>query len=103
MPAFEYVALDRSGSERKGVLEGDNPRQIRQQLRDQGLTPIDVNESHSKTNKGQSTTGGRFRGAVSSNDLALITRQIATLSSSGTPVEEALGACLLYTSDAADE
>jgi len=91
MPAFEYVALDSSGGERKGVLEGDNPRQIRQQLRDQRLTPIDVNESHSKSNKGQ-TTAGRFRGGVSSNDLALITRQIATLSSSGTPIEEALGA-----------
>ena len=35
MPAFDYIALDSSGSEKKGVLEGDNPRQIRQQLRDQ--------------------------------------------------------------------
>jgi len=34
MPAFEYVALDASGNEKKGVLEGDNPRQIRQQLRE---------------------------------------------------------------------
>ena len=91
MPAFDYIALDSSGSEKKGVLEGDNPRQIRQQLRDQKLTPIDVNESHSKPSKGQQSAG-RFRGAISSNDLALITRQIATLSSSGTPIEEALSA-----------
>ena len=94
MPAFDYIALDSSGSEKKGVLEGDNPRQIRQQLRDQKLTPIDVNESHSKPSKGQQSAG-RFRGAISSNDLALITRQIATLSSSGTPIEEALSALSL--------
>ena len=90
MPAFEYVALDASGNEKKGVLEGDNPRQIRQQLRDQNLTPIDVVESSSKSSKSKST--GTFRGGISNNDLALITRQIATLASSGTPIEEALGA-----------
>jgi len=91
MPAFDYVALDSSGGEKKGVLEGDNPRQIRQQLRDKKLTPIDVNESHAKSSKGKSSAG-RFRGGISSNDLALITRQIATLASSGTPIEEALSA-----------
>lgn len=90
MPAFEYIALDASGGERKGVLEGDNARQIRQQLRDLKLTPIDVNEGSAKASKSKSPT--RFRGAISSNDLALITRQIATLANSGTPIEEALQA-----------
>ncbi len=90
MPAFEYIALDPSGSEKKGVLEGDNPRQIRQQLRDLKLTPLDVTEGSSKANRAKAT--GTFRGGISSNDLALITRQVATLASSGTPLEEALGA-----------
>lgn len=90
MPAFEYVALDATGGEKKGVLEGDNARQVRQQLRDQKLTPIDVNEGSSKSTKSKNPT--RFRGGISSNELALITRQIATLASSGTPIEEALGA-----------
>lgn len=90
MPAFVYVALDSSGSEKKGVLEGDNPRQIRQQLRDQKLTPIEVVEGNAKASRNQST--GNFRGGISNNDLALITRQVATLASSGTPIEEALGA-----------
>ena len=70
MPAFEYVALDASGNEKKGVLEGDNPRQIRQQLRELKLTPIDVTESSSKSNRAKST--GTFRGGISNNDLALI-------------------------------
>lgn len=90
MPAFEYVALDTSGGEKKGVLEGDSAKQIRQQLRDLKLTPIDVTEGSSKA--GTSKKNTRFRGAITSNELALITRQIATLSSSGTPIEEALAA-----------
>ena len=90
MPAFAYVALDSSGSEKKGVLEGDNPRQIRQQLREQQLTPLEVVEGNTRASRNQST--GNFRGGISNNELALITRQIATLASSGTPIEEALGA-----------
>ena len=44
MGAFEYKALDKSGREKKGVIEGDAPRQVRQQLRDQGWIPLEVNE-----------------------------------------------------------
>ena len=95
MPAFEYVALDARGGEKKGVLEGDNARQVRQQLRDLKLTPIDVNEGSSKAGKTKSKT--QFRGGISSNDLALITRQVATLASSGTPIEEALQAVAKQT------
>ncbi|OED39442.1 type II secretion system protein GspF [Chromatiales bacterium (ex Bugula neritina AB1)] len=90
MPAYEYLALDTKGNEKKGVLEGDNPRQIRQQLRDLKLTPLEVNEGNAKSSKSKSP--GHFRGGLSSNDLALVTRQIATLASSGTPIEEALSA-----------
>ncbi len=95
MPAFEYIALDASGSEKKGVLEGDNPRQIRQQLRELKLTPLEVNEGSAKASKSKSTT--QFRGGISSNELALITRQIATLANSGTPIEEALQAVAMQT------
>jgi len=42
--AFEYTALDAGGRERKGILEGDTPRQIRQQLREQQLLPVSVTE-----------------------------------------------------------
>src|SRR6266576_3140079 len=40
MGAFEYTALDAGGRERKGILEGDTPRQIRQQLLAAMLYPI---------------------------------------------------------------
>ena len=44
MPAFEYIALDSDGRQKKGVLEADTARQIRAQLREQALTPLEVNE-----------------------------------------------------------
>ena len=42
MAAFNYKALDSAGKEKKGVLEGDSPRQVRQKLREQGLTPLEI-------------------------------------------------------------
>ncbi len=44
MGAFEYVALDKSGKEQKGLLEGDTARHVRQVLRDRQLLPVEVNE-----------------------------------------------------------
>ena len=72
MPAFEYTALDGAGKEKKGVLEGDTPRQIRQQLREQKLTPLTVVEGAKKA--GGTRTGTTFRGGISTGDLALVTR-----------------------------
>ncbi len=87
MGAFEYTALDARGRERNGVLEGDAARQIRQQLREQGLTPLSVQEVQKREAKTQRTL---FVRKISATDLALITRQWATLVRSGLPVEEAL-------------
>lgn len=88
MGAFEYTALDSRGHERKGVVEGDTPRQVRQQLREQGLTPLAINEAAEQ--EGQTSHSISLRRGVSSTDLALITRQLATLIRSALPVEEAL-------------
>ncbi|WP_455206298.1 type II secretion system inner membrane protein GspF [Kaarinaea lacus] len=87
MGAFEYTALDARGREKTGVLEGDAARQIRQQLREQGLTPISVEEVKQR----EARSGKRiFKRKISATDLSLITRQWATLVRSGMPVEEAL-------------
>ncbi len=93
MPAFEYLALDAKGREKKGILEGDSARQIRGQLRDQGLSPLKVEESNSKDKAGNSEkTHANFRGSLKTSELSLIIRQIATLTSAGTPLEESLAA-----------
>ena len=95
MAAFEYTALDRGGKQRKGVLEGDGLRQVRQALRDQGLSPMSVRATASRRNgTGAGPALGRLRlgsgPAVAPLDLALLTRQLATLIAAGLPVEESL-------------
>jgi general secretion pathway protein F len=86
--AFEYTALDPAGKERRGILEGDTPRQIRQLLREQQLLPVSVSEVAQKEAKRQRSFSLIRR--VSSADLALFTRQLATLVRAGLPLEESL-------------
>jgi general secretion pathway protein F len=86
--AFEYTALDAGGQERKGILEGDTPRQIRQQLREQQLLPVTVSEVAQREAKRQRSFSLMRR--VSPSDLALFTRQLATLVRAGLPLEESL-------------
>ena len=87
MGAFEYTALDAGGRERKGILEGDTPRQIRQLLREQQLLPVLVTEVAQREAKRQRFSLAR---RVSAGDLALFTRQLATLVRAGLPLEESL-------------
>ena len=91
MGAFEYTAVDAAGRERKGVLEGDTARQVRQLLRDQALLPLAVSEVTQAEQKQRESRFTIGRG-VSAADLSLLTRQIATLVRSGLPLEEALAA-----------
>ncbi len=87
MAAFEYSALDTNGRTRKGVLEGDTARQVRQKIRESGLMPLALDELvRPVTERKQS------RVSINATDLALLTRQLATLVQSGLALEEALKA-----------
>ncbi|MBA5762876.1 type II secretion system inner membrane protein GspF [Vibrio sp. 404] len=95
MAAFEYKALNAKGKSQKGVIEGDNARQVRSRLKDQGLVPIDVVPTRAKASAKQGQTAATtvsFKRGISTPDLALITRQISTLVQSGMPLEECLRA-----------
>lgn len=89
MPAFAYEVLDEDGRKRSGVIEGDSARQVRQQLRDKGWTPLSVEASLEQEKR---RAGSVFSRSISAADLALLTRQLATLIHAGLPVEEALRA-----------
>ncbi len=89
MPGFEYQALDPSGREVKGVIEGDTDRHARALLRERGLVPLNVAEITAR----EATSGERRlfrRRSLSQSDLALITRQFATLVRAGLTIEECL-------------
>ena len=89
MAAYTYQAMDKGGKTKNGVLEGDNPRQIRQQLREQGLIPMQVDQVAEKERKSQ-TGFTLFKNTISTADLSLLTRQLSTLVEASLPIEEAL-------------
>ncbi|MDM1248051.1 type II secretion system inner membrane protein GspF [Acinetobacter sichuanensis] len=89
MPAYQFTAIDASGKQQKGVLEGDSARQIRQQLRDKEWIPVTVDAVEQK-DKAQST--GFFQKKFSAYELALMTRQLSVLVAASIPLEEALRA-----------
>lgn len=96
MGAFEFVALDEQGRQRKGMREADTARQIRQQLRDARWTPLEVHEIAQREGGSRERRFVGLRG-ISATDLALLTRQLATLVRSALPVEEALQAVARQT------
>ncbi|WP_218665556.1 MULTISPECIES: type II secretion system inner membrane protein GspF [Acinetobacter] len=89
MPAYQFTAIDASGKQQKGVLEGDSARQIRQQLRDKTWTPIAVEPVEQKDKHQQRSW---FQKKFSAYDLALMTRQLSVLVAAAIPLEEALRA-----------
>ena len=92
MPAFEYRCLDDNGKVRKGVLEADSPRQVRQQLRDKGWVALDVSQTADKPSAGALFSTPSSSGRLNGAEQALITRQLATLIRSGMPIEQSLTA-----------
>lgn len=90
MGAYQYVAVDAGGKERKGVLEGDTPRHVRQLLRDRQLMPVEVSAVETAARSAIRRPSRLGRGGIGSLDLALVTRQLATLIKAGLPLDEAL-------------
>lgn len=115
MAAYHYVALDPSGRQKKGVDEGDTARHVREQLRDRGWTPLEVHEvlGKDRTLKASakitaSSSEGKkerveqpkklFNPSISIKELALLTRQLATLTRAALPLDESLGIIVKQTS-----
>jgi general secretion pathway protein F len=89
MPAFAYEALDPTGKTLRGVLQGDTARAVRGSLRERGLNPLAVEEVREGANRRAGAFGRRGIGGA---ELALLTRQLATLIGAGLPIDEALQA-----------
>lgn len=88
MPAYKFEALDSAGKSTTGLLEADNVKAARAQLRAQSLVPLDVTQVVSA---GTQTSGlSMSRKVFTSTNLAVWTRQLAGLVGSGLPLERAL-------------
>ena len=98
MPAYKFEALDASGKSTTGLLEADNAKAARSQLRAQSLVPLDVSQVASAGTKGE---GLRFtRRVFNPTGLAVWTRQLAGLVGAGLPLERALTALSEEADDA---
>ena len=88
MTAFRYTAADAQGRDQVGVLEADSARQARQSLRSQGLVPLGVEPVESDAMR---RAPGTVRGPrLSQTELAVLTRQFASLMAAALPIAEAL-------------
>lgn len=94
MPAFRYEAVDTGGATQKGVVNADSAKSARADLRLQGLTPLNVEAIAAQVDdKGVATRRG-FGERLTQVELALFTRQLASLLEAGLPLEQAFTALL---------
>jgi general secretion pathway protein F len=94
LPAFRYEAVDAGGSTRKGVVNADSARAARSDLRNQGLVPIVVDAIAAQLDEAGQTRRRAFGDRLSTNELSLFTRQLASLLEASLPLEQAFSALL---------
>lgn len=92
MAGFRYEAIAANGRIQRGVLESDSPRQARATLRDQGLTPVEVESIQAATDRSPRRRG--WRNPLRGVNLAIATRQLATLLGASLTVEQTLNALI---------
>jgi general secretion pathway protein F len=114
MPVFEYKGFDAAGKPVKGLRDADSVKALRASLKKEGVLATDVNQSGKGGGKASGKKGGKgeekrglldrevdlsFLSRVSTEDLALATRQLATLLQAGVPMVDSLAALIDQTEE----
>jgi general secretion pathway protein F len=97
LPVFEYEGLDARGRTTRGIVDADGPRAVRAKLKRQGVFATRVAEVRREESAAAKERAPLFSRGVRVGELALLTRQIATLLGAGLPLVAALGALLEQT------
>jgi len=94
MPVYEYSALDTYGHRRKGIIDAGSVVAARQKLRETDIFPVELSEASEQKRKETAVRGGAVRlfRRVGLQELALMTRQLATLIGAGLPLVPSLSA-----------
>ena len=87
MPAFRFEAATAAGRIEQGVLDADSARHARALLRERGLAPLEVTALAAESNKPRQQA---FGARLSTAELAIVTRQMASLLAAGLPLERCL-------------
>lgn len=87
MPVFEYKGLNKAGKNVRGTIDSDNARNARAKLKKDGIFVTDIKD---KTRAEAKHNTGRATGSVAINEVANLTRQLATLLKAGIPLVDSL-------------
>ena len=99
MPVFEYTALDNKGKSTSGIIDAEGAQAARQKLRTSGVFPVTISETQEaepKKKPGAFSLSSRFR-RTKPVEVAMMTRQLATLIGAGFPLVSALDALVPQT------
>lgn len=94
MPAFRYEAVDAGGTASKGIVHADSPRAARSDLRARGLVPLVIDAITGQIDAAGKVRARRFGDKLSTVELALFTRQLASLLEANLPLEQAFSALM---------
>ena len=100
MAAFRYETLDETGRVKHGVIEADALRQARARLREMCMTVLDVQAVTQESLHAGEGQRWRFRSGISSSQLSMLTRQLATLLEAGLPLEQSFTALIEQSENA---
>jgi general secretion pathway protein F len=95
MPVYSYTGVNAAGKKRAGVLDADNPRALRDALKTQGVFVTEFREgraAEAPAKKGEVRIELPWQNRISLLDIAVMTRQLATLQKAGIPLVECLAA-----------
>jgi general secretion pathway protein F len=95
---YEYKGLDGAGRITKGIIDADSPRLARAKLRRSGIFPTEIiTDRHPRETSTAEVSIGRLLVRIRMQDIAVMTRQMATLVGAGLPIVEALNALIDQT------
>ncbi len=91
MTVYQYKAINSHGKSVKGLLEADNPKALRANLKKEQIFVTEINESSAKENQFNfSLSQQRINKRVKVDEIAVLTRQLATLLKAGIPLVDSL-------------
>ncbi len=96
MPVYEYKALNQKGKNISGIIDADNLKNAKTSLRSSHIFPISMSELDAQVGK-QKKQFSFFYSKIRTYEIAMMTRQLATLISSGFPLTAALDTLLPQT------
>jgi len=93
MPLFEYQGLSKTGKNVKGIIDAENQKAARAKLKRDGIYVTEIRDKKKQAISKIKAGGKQPKGQkVAVADLALMTRQLATLIKANIPLVDALGA-----------